>query len=98
MTTIPNYPVVDGSVRDVEISNDVLYIGGDFSYAGVANGLGGVASLSNNQLLSYPLVGGTEVSVSISDGNGGFYIGGSFLTVGGESRVNLAHIEPGWVS
>ena len=50
-----------------------------------------------------PVTGGDgEIDATVSDGAGGFYIGGSFTHVGGVPRGNLAHIranktlDPGW--
>ena len=42
----------------------------------------------------FPRVDGTVKAV-ISDGSGGWYIGGTFISVGGLGRSNLAHILAG---
>ena len=94
--------------RSVVNSLDGLrtYIGGNFAYAGRKNQTSGsVLDLVSGK----PLVGGTSapvingtISAVVSDGNDGWYIGGSFTTVYGISRVNLAHIfsdstvDPNW--
>jgi hypothetical protein len=49
--------------------------------------------LTTLQMLNLPAVKG-EVSVCVGDGNGGWYIGGSFTQVGGVTRNGLAHILP----
>ncbi len=40
---------------------------------------------------AYPQVDGT-VNAAVSDGSGGWYVGGSFTTVGGVAQKYLAHI------
>jgi hypothetical protein len=40
----------------------------------------------------YPRVDGT-INVAISDSKGGWYIGGTFITIAGLTRNNIAHIS-----
>src|SRR5262249_15462179 len=42
----------------------------------------------------FPIVNGT-VLAAVSDGAGGWYIGGQFTSVGGSARSNLAHVLAG---
>src|SRR5207247_1126032 len=42
--------------------------------------------------LSYPVVNGS-INVITPDGTGGYYVGGSFTSVGGMARTNLAHVR-----
>ncbi len=75
--------------------NDILYIGGGFFNVGPCTGGGQMFDIGdfaghNYSDLSTKVVG--TVSSSISDGSGGFYIGGTFSSVGGAPRQNLAHI------
>lgn len=75
----------------VEIGG-VLYVGGNFSYAGYYSGSGLVlpGTPGYPQVMS-KIVGTTNVA--IPDGIGGFYIGGDFTHVGGQARTRLARIK-----
>ena len=53
--------------------------------------LGG-SPVSGQPIRPFPEVGGGSVYAAISDGNGGWYIGGTFTSVDGTARVGLAHI------
>ncbi len=85
-----------GGVNDLELINDTLFaVGGMFGSMGLFTGQ--VALFSNGQpqpSLDFPIPNGT-VEVVIPDNNGGWYIGGSFTQVNGESIGRLAHILPG---
>ncbi|HYG33616.1 MAG TPA: hypothetical protein VEC99_02450, partial [Clostridia bacterium] len=85
--------VVDGGVFSVAETNQVLYIGGLFSAVGRYVGGGAPVSASTGEVeATFPKVSGS-VSTIISDGAGGWYVGGSFTAVGGLPRNNLAHIR-----
>jgi hypothetical protein len=87
--------VADGPVDAIAVSGENVYLGGSFTTIGPRTGQGVVL---NSELSSWdtatPQVGGGtgEVNVVISDGEGGWYVGGSFTEVGGLPRSNLAHI------
>ncbi|HVP15659.1 MAG TPA: hypothetical protein VMS88_08945, partial [Terriglobales bacterium] len=79
-------------MRAVVREGNTIYIGGKFSYVGPVTGAGVPLSAETGEALrSFPRVFGT-VHASVSDGSGGWYIGGSFSTVGGLPRSNLAHV------
>jgi len=73
----------------------MLYIGGDFSQVGRMSGQGLILDP-----LTADSVGGIEdknpiygpVRTAVSDGLGGFYIGGDFVKVGSQTRNYLAHL------
>lgn len=76
--------------------NNVYYIGGDFTAVNTFYTQGAlVNNTSGAPDRNYPVVAGlgTSVLASVSDGAGGFYIGGTFTTVGGLARNRLAHIK-----
>ena len=85
----------NGQINAIANDANFTYIGGSFTQVGRCMG-GGVpidgssSSLSVNysDLLA---VNGT-VSAVVSDGAGGWYIGGSFSAVGGVTRNNIAHL------
>lgn len=83
----------DGEVRAVAQANNTLYVGGTFSHVGPATGsavaLDPVTAVAR---APYPKVAGTARAV-VPDGNGGWYIGGSFTALQGKRRDNLAHID-----
>ena len=84
--------VTNGLVDSVLPAGKVVYIGGAFSYVGPNTGSGVPLGLrSGSALARFPRINGTVRAV-VSDGHGGYYIGGSFDRVGGVLRVNLAHV------
>jgi hypothetical protein len=88
-----NFWRTDGPVFKVLVTNETVYLGGDFSYVGPNTGGAGLVDLQSGQAQrTFPRVEGT-VSAAVSDGNGGWFIGGSFTSVGGVAQLNLAHIR-----
>jgi hypothetical protein len=85
-------PVTDGVVNAIATENGVTYFGGNFSKIGYPSGGGLVFNKTTGaDVPGFPLIDG-PVLTAISDGAGGFYIGGSFRKVGGIERPCLAHI------
>ena len=95
--------VTDGGVTAMEKSGQTLYLGGLFTTVGVRTGGGRCRSRRTPAWLKsiYPSVNGDVLTVA-NDGQGGWYIGGTFTLVGGILRTNLAHIrsdrtvDPAW--
>jgi hypothetical protein len=81
-----------GTVTAIAANRDVVYIGGAFQFVGPSTG-GGVPvdAVTGEPSPDFPPVTG-YAWVSISDGRGGWYIGGNFRAVGGQPHSNLAHI------
>ena len=77
-------------------SDGTIYFGGAFTQVG-ANSGGLVQLSSSNGSLAVANSALTKVSGTIAataaDGSGGYYIGGSFTSVGGMPVNNLAHID-----
>lgn len=72
-----------------------VYIGGNFTRVAPYTGSGVPFSITNNQpqqFHNFPKVSGGSVNVAISDGQGGWYIGGNFKKVGDQPRGKIAHI------
>ncbi|MFC1522159.1 fibronectin type III domain-containing protein [Elusimicrobiota bacterium] len=84
--------VTDGTVYVTTTTGDTIYIGGDFTYVGPNTG-GGVSldATTGEPISSFPRLNG-GFSAIISDGSGGWYIGGAFDKVGGVARNDIAHI------
>lgn len=89
---IENYWCTDGIVRDLLISGNTLYIGGDFNTVGRLTGSGAPISVDTAQIdFPCPVINGI-VYVAIADANGGWFVGGNFTNVGYETRMNCVHI------
>lgn len=70
-----------------------FYVGGYFTHWGVQTGGLGSFMADDGEVNPYfPWVNGIVEAIE-SDGNGGWFIGGSFDLVGGCERQNLAHIN-----
>lgn len=97
-----NMPALNGIVYTLVHDDTYIYLGGSFSSIGVrtqgAAELSAVTGLATKKL---PVFGGTVYS-SASDGNGGWYVGGSFTTVDGLAKPKLVHLltdgslDPAW--
>src|SRR5207249_2600730 len=84
----------DGPVHVIRHIGDRLYIGGAFSRIGPRSGGAVPLDLATGRAIEgFPRVRG-NVLVIIPDGEGGWFIGGSFSAVGGVPRQNLAHVLP----
>ena len=92
--------VTNGPVYAMARSGNTIYLGGSFSQVGPRTGpavsfTGGSSTADSG----FPQVSGGQglVRTAISDGAGGWYIGGNFTHVGGVARAGLAHVEAGGV-
>jgi hypothetical protein len=92
----------NGRVAAMAATSSTLYLGGYFDYVGPHTGnLVAVDTAEGNRLSSFPYVTGT-IEVCISDGEGGWFVGGKFQNIGDVARVNAAHIladgsvDPDW--
>ena len=89
-------PGPDSTLNDIAVGDGVAYLGGDnFTTVGrCTNSAGGALSSSVGSTCDsgLPSVTGGSVEAVAPDGSGGWYIGGSFNTVGGLTRDRLAHI------
>ena len=84
--------MTNGTVSAEVIAGDTLYIGGSFTNAGAATGCGvPVDTAAGQPATGFPAVTGT-IRAAVPDGAGGWFIGGSFTSVGGQPRLNLAHV------
>ena len=74
-------------------AGNTLYIGGSFRNIGPSTGSGVPVDMVSGAVRSpYARVAG-GAGPAVSDGAGGWYVGGGFFGVGGEPRWNLAHIR-----
>jgi hypothetical protein len=85
--------IPDGEVKAVAVSGKIAYLGGNFGR--IAPYTGGSARLDASSAAAkapWPQVAGTVNAVQ-SDQSGGWYLGGSFSSVGGVPRQNVAHVR-----
>jgi predicted small secreted protein len=92
----------DGEIDTMAAVGSTLYIGGQFTYVGPHTGAGApLSSVTGAPLAKFAQVSG-PVWAAVSDGDGGWYIGGHFKHVGSAERSDLAHIladgvvDPDW--
>lgn len=91
-STQDSYPwMLDGNVNALARTGNTVYLGGDFRYLGPRTP--GLAKLSaaGTPDTAFPAVNGS-VRVVVPDGSGGWYVGGSFSTIGTARRSGLAHV------
>ncbi|MFA6468516.1 MAG: T9SS type A sorting domain-containing protein [Bacteroidota bacterium] len=94
-TANTNYWQTDGTVSTIlrDAQTNSIYIGGNFQYVGPYTGsVIKVDSVNGDRSLTFPQCNGVVYAV-ISDGSGGYYVGGEFTQIGGVNRTNIAHIK-----
>ncbi|MBP9773892.1 MAG: fibronectin type III domain-containing protein [Candidatus Peribacteraceae bacterium] len=86
--------VTNGPVYAMTQTGGTLYLGGQFTAVGPNTGHGVPLQTggSSDPVATYPKVNG-DVYSAISDGAGGWYIGGLFTKVGNAAHTNIAHIK-----
>src|ERR1051326_1918368 len=85
--------VTNGNVRAEQLVGSTLYVGGDFSYLGPE--FGHAVALdpgSGAGRTAFARIGGTVAAV-VSDGDGGWFVGGTLTTAGGLSLGSLVHVR-----
>lgn len=86
--------MTDGVVDDIEVWGDELFVGGDFDeISPYQPGLGAIDRTTGKHIPFPAIEVGNTVDVIVSDGNGGYFVGGDFAVIGGRPRQNLAHIN-----
>ena len=85
----------NGTVNSVveDPSNNVVYIGGSFNFVGKNVRFGTLLTTTSGHADFNFLNPNGTVHAVISDGAGGWYIGGAFTTLGGVTRNRLARIN-----
>src|SRR5215467_5719099 len=83
----------NGAVSVIVPYGGVTYIGGNFDeLAAITGAFARLDAVTAKRIAPLTETQGGEVRTSVSDGNGGFYIGGTFIFVGGNTRSKIAHI------
>lgn len=82
-----------GQVRAIATTPDVIYVGGDFSGFSDGDGSGVVFDPTSRQITPplAPIYG--TVTTALADGNGGWFVGGDFITVGHTRHRGLVHLR-----
>lgn len=87
---LPNGKV---NALEVDAATGIEYFGGDFSYVGPDRSFGAALGLSDSGInMAVPSPNGRVQSVA-PDGHGGWYIGGKFTSVNGQTRNRMARIN-----
>lgn len=84
----------NGTVEVIEKSGDTLFVGGSFSEIGYSASYVSLIDPATNLPTSDGPFLNSSVYANISDGSGGWYIGGFFTTINGEITNRVAHILP----
>jgi len=94
--------VPDGPVYSAVETNGIIYLGGNFDFLRPNRGRGLALDVDTHQPdLGFPTGIGpgeyypAEVYAVLSDGAGGWFIGGAFTTFGGFPHTNLVHVLSG---
>jgi pyrimidine deaminase RibD-like protein len=83
----------NGNVLAIASSGNTIYLGGVFTRVGPATGGGAIVSAASGAPIdSIPRIAGT-VNAVVSDGVGGWFVGGAFVGVAGRPCNNLAHLR-----
>ncbi|GIW66719.1 MAG: hypothetical protein KatS3mg095_0617 [Candidatus Parcubacteria bacterium] len=89
-----NFPFVNENVSKVFYDKETnkLYIGGNFQNIRYYTGSSALYNINDHSLITpWPRING-QVYTIISDGNGGWYVGGDFQSVDNIEIKNLVHI------
>jgi len=92
----PRLMETNGTVNAMVLNGSTLYVGGNFTYVGAATGSGATINTSNGAISSTVttiLNMASQILAAAPDGSGGWYIGGTFTTIGGVARNRIARIN-----
>ncbi len=93
-TVDTTYFSTDRQVMAMAREGNTVYLGGWFTTVGTASG-GAVLleAATGNTLPNVPRVRGSVLAI-VADGQGGWFLGGNFSTIGGQPASGLAHVLP----
>ena len=87
------YGVLDGHVLAIARHGDVTYLGGNFAeLAAITGAFARLDGATGKRSGLLPEAENGEVRASVRDGQGGFYVGGTFTAIGGVPRAGLGRI------
>ena len=85
--------VTNSTVMSTVQSGNTLYIGGAFTYVGPDAPYGASVDINTGVPSGAVVKPNNTVAAVAPDGSGGWYIGGSFTQVGGQTRNYIARIN-----
>ncbi len=91
-----NWWMPNGEIKTIvkDEANSILYVGGAFDQIYSLSPNGAIVNSADGEIINNNLDfpdGG--VNAVISDGSGGWFIGGAFVSVGGQPRNHIAHMD-----
>jgi trimeric autotransporter adhesin len=93
-TTISGRYVVSGGINAMVKIGKTVYVGGEFSHIALRTGSAVVVPARGGRIERVRAeIAGGPVNATVADGSGGWYVGGSFSTVGDARRDGLAHVR-----
>lgn len=97
LDAVKNIYTFEGTIYSAVTDGETLYLGGGFSTVTRENGEAMLFDEATEEAQTFPKITTEEnpndtVYSTISDGNGGWYVGGSFTHVDGEERPALIHV------
>jgi hypothetical protein len=102
MQLLPDNYMSNGIVSSITEDDDNIYLGGNFTFIGKSEPFGAAISTRSNTISYHFANPNAQVNVSLEDGQGGWFIAGAFLQVGGQAMQGFAHIlsngtlDPTW--
>lgn len=85
--------VADKTVQDLAWIDETLYVAGEFTRVGPQTGGASPIDLGTGELVpGFPVTNGAVYAVE-PDGEGGWFLGGAFTTVGGVPRNRIARVR-----
>jgi hypothetical protein len=92
-TPLPNGYVTDAEVWTSLVHNSNLYIGGDFTRVGPYQSRLAMLNTTTGAESATPIpTANNSINNVISDGDGGWFVGGNFTVIGDLPRLRIAHI------
>lgn len=83
---------VNGDVKALTVSGNLVYVGGDFTRISPHTGPVVAVSAGSGARLTFPSIADGSVRAIVDDGRGGWFVGGSFAGIGGFACKNLVHV------
>lgn len=84
--------VADERIGQLVRAGDRIYAHGDFATMGRYAGPGAVLDSATGAPAAGPSIADGQVSVSVTDGAGGWFVGGDFTRIDGRAAGGLAHV------
>jgi hypothetical protein len=92
---VSNKWITDGTVNAIvhDSNTNTIYIGGAFTFVGPNTPYGTTVDLVSGQPNTDFVKPNGNILTSVPDGNGGWYVGGDFTSINGQTRIQIARIN-----